>query len=148
MATTISGTTVTFFDGSSFNGTYAGAENQSLGPLATQTDATSEFNSAYNIGTLLFAVNIFYANNNPTGPSGSPLSMWALNSTTTNYGNTVPVSANQFYAENSLPYLNPKMVFANGGAGNALAGTWKGRGNAFNRGAQFRLNITMIERIA
>jgi hypothetical protein len=145
MTTTISGTSVTFFDGSSFNGTYAGAENQSLGPLATQTDATSEFASAYNIGTLLFAVNFFYSGNSPTGPGGSPLSMWGLNQTATNYGQATPVSASGYYSED---YLKPKMVFANGGVGNALAGTWKGRGNAYNRGSQFFLNITMIERIA
>jgi hypothetical protein len=141
MAITISTTALTFSGGSSFNGTYTGT------PITVQTDATSAFASAYNIGTLLFAVNFFYAGNSPTGPSGSPLTYWVLNSNSNSSAQTNPVSASQYYG-GSEPYLDPKMVFANGGAGNALVGTWKGRGNPYNKGAQYLLNITMIERVA
>jgi len=140
MTTTIDGTNVYFFDGTSFNGNYPS------GVITVDTN-TSEFASSYAIGTLLFAVNFFYAANVPAGPSGSPLTQWQLNSTANSAGASTPVAASQYYG-GSTQYLDPKMVFANGGSGNALSGTWKGRGNPVNKGAQYLLNITMIERVA
>lgn len=141
MVITIDTTNVNFADGSSFSGNYSS-------PITPDTN-TSEFTSAYNIGTLLLSVNFFYAGNNPAGPGGSPLTSWNLNNNATNNGNATPVAASQYYGEtSSTPYLDPKMVFSNGGSGIALAGTWRGRGNPLNRGAQGFLNVTMIERVA
>jgi hypothetical protein len=140
MTTTIDGTNVYFFDGTSFNGNYPS------GVITVDTN-TSEFTGSYAIGALLFAVNFFYAGNFPGGPSASPLSQWQLNTTSPSYTYNGLVAASQYYG-GSTQYLDPKMVFTNGGSGVGLSGTWKARGNPVNKGAQYLLNITMIERVA
>ena len=145
MVTTISGTTVTFTDGSTWGG--------ATGSITPDTN-TSRTSESYNVGHLILANCIFTANSEGFTSGGRVF--WALN------------ASNQFYSidtgfTNVPPAVNTTATFAvdhprhgsqsyfalsSIGPGR-LAGTWKNRGQACGAGInQTNGYFVLLERVA
>jgi hypothetical protein len=150
MATTISGTTVTFTDGSTWGGA-----NGALTPDGN----TSRTSQSYNIGHIILANTIFYANQQSFSVGGSLL--WELNSTNRFYFVGNPYAGAAF--TNRAPGVNTTLAadhprhgsqsyFALGnytdGTG-GLAGSWRARGMACGAGINQALGFfVLMERVA
>jgi hypothetical protein len=146
MATTISGTTVTFTDGSTWGGA-----NGTLTP-DTNTSRTSQ---SYNIGHLILANTIFNANG--SGYTSGSFWLYALNMTNQGYysaGLGFPAGT---YSQ--VPKVNTLLpaddsrhgsqsYFIIGGTGD-LAGSWRARGMACGAGInQINGFFVLLERVA
>lgn len=144
MATTISGSTVTFTDGSVWNGT--------VGSLTPDSN-TSRTSQSYNIGHIILANTIFNANG--SGYSSGGTWVFAMNKTNSMYYTgqyTYPYEQAVSPAVNvSLPADDPRhgsqSYFALG-SGN-LAGSWRARGMACGAGInQTNGYFVLLERVA
>jgi hypothetical protein len=144
MATTISGTTVTFTDGSTWGGANGG-----LSPDGN-TDRTSQ---SYNIGHIILANTIFNANQLGFSTGGSYV--WALNSVNQSWYTgrfTYPFSVAMTPAVNTLypanePRHGSQSYFALGN-GN-LSGSWRARGMACGAGINQTVGyFVLMERVA
>lgn len=144
MATTISGTTVTFTDGSTWGGA-----NGTLTP-DTNTSRTSQ---SYNIGHIILANTIF--NGNSSGFSTGGSYVFAMNKTNSMYYTgryTYPYETAVSPAVNiSFPADDSRhgsqSYFALG-SGN-LAGSWRARGMACGAGInQTNGYFVLLERVA
>ena len=142
MTTTISGTTITFVDGSAWGGAAGGV---------TPDTNSSNTATSYNVGYLAFANTVFSAGGGFTGSGnvawGLSRSNWssplfdATNNPAGVYVNTTTVNA---YLGSQNFYLSSNQ----GGAG-VTAGTWRGRGQALNTGLyQYLGNFVLLERVA
>lgn len=142
MATTISGTTVTFTDGSTWGG--------DIGSITpdTNTDRTS---ASFNIGHIILANCIF--SGNAAGFMSGGTNAWALNAANQwyngfvyGYGNGTP-AANNVFAANDARH-GSQSYFALSGS-NALTGTWRNRGMAMGAGInQTNGYFVLLERVA
>ena len=141
MTTTISGTTVTFTDGS----TWGGAN----GTITPETLASSRQATSFNTGHIILANCIFSANN--IGYESGGFSFWALNNTNfyhiySGYINANP-GVNTAYADNDSR-LGSQSYYERGGT-TALAGTWKNRGQACGAGINQTFGyFVLMERVA
>lgn len=144
MATTISGTTVTFTDGSTWGGA-----NGALTPDGN----TSRTSQSYNIGHIILANTIFNANQNGFTTGGSYV--WALNMvnqawytgrfTYPNYTALTPAVNTAFSANDSRHGSQSYFALGNGN----LAGSWKARGMACGAGInQTNGYFVLMERVA
>jgi len=143
MATSISGSTITFTDGS----TWAGANG-----TVTPDNNSSRTATAYNIGYLAFANTVFSAGG---GFWSAGTFSWGLSRT--NYASWlydaagaphVPYVNTVNSAESYLGSQNFYIQQNQGGAG-ACAGTWRARGQAVNTGLyQYLGNFVLLERVA
>ena len=143
MATTISGTTVTFTDGSTWGGA-----NGDLTPDSN----TSRTSQSFNIGHIILANCIFAANT--AGFEHGGYTFWALNSSNSYYHiyvGTVNLGpkANIVYAANESRH-GSQSYFARGtGPSGDLTGTWKARGQACGAGInQTNGYFVLMERVA
>lgn len=142
MATTISGTTVTFTDGS----TWGGANGTLAVDANTDRTATS-----FNIGHIILSNCIF--SGNVAGYNSGGTNAWALNASNQwyngfnyGYGNGTPAANNVFAANDSRH--GSQSYFALSGS-NALVGTWKNRGMAMGAGInQTNGYFVLQERVA
>lgn len=142
MATTISGSTITFVDGSTWAGAAGGV---------TPDYNTSRTATAYNVGYLAFANTIFTAGG---GFNAAGVFAWGLsrsNYSSTYYdasGAAAPVVNTVAAADAYLGSQNFYFINNQGGAG-ICAGTWRGRGQAVNTGLyQYLGNFVLLERVA
>ena len=143
MVTTISGTTVTFTDGSTWGGA-----NGTLTPDAN-TDRTA---TSFNIGHIVLSNCIF--SGNTTGFMSGGTNSWALNASNQwyngflyGYGSGSPV-ANSVFAANDSRH-GSQSYFALGGPYGYLTGTWKNRGMAMGAGInQTNGYFVLQERVA
>ena len=148
MATTISGTTVTFTDGSTWGGA-----NGAL-TVDGNTDRAAQ---SFNVGHIILANTIFTPNNTGFTPGGT--SVWALNMTnqayyTGQYGppnvySTGP-STNTFFAVDHPRHGNQSYFALTGIYGSwNLAGSWRARGMACGAGInQTNGYFVLLERVA
>jgi hypothetical protein len=142
MATTISGTTVTFTDGSTWGGANGGL---------TVDGNTSRTSPDHNIGHIVLANCIF--NGNASGFQSGGRNAWGLNVANQyyngfvyGYGNTTP-SVNNVFAANDSRH-GSQSYFALGGS-NTLTGTWRNRGMAMGAGInQTNGYFVLLERVA
>jgi hypothetical protein len=143
MVTTISGTTVTFTDGSTWGGANGGV---------TPDGNTSRVSQDYNIGHLILSNCIFYS---ASGYQSGGNFFWPLNSNN-NYYNTGGSNMGGSPAVNTQAAANDarhgsQSYFAlgtNNGLG-ALTGTWKHRGMACGAGInQTNGYFVLQERVA
>jgi hypothetical protein len=141
MTTTISGTTVTFTDGSTWGGA-----NGTLTP-DSNTDRVSQ---SFNLGHIILANCIFSANN--LGFESGGVIFWALNAANSYYHiyagtvNNAP-SANISFSANDSRH-GSQSYFARGGTG-TLSGTWRARGQACGAGInQTNGYFVLMERVA
>lgn len=142
MATTISGTTVTFTDGSTWGGA-----NGTLIPAPN----TARTDTDFNIGHIILANCIF--SGNAGGYSSGGTNAWALNAANQwyngfsyGYGNGTPAANNVFAADDARH--GSQSYFALSGS-NALVGTWKNRGMAMGAGInQTNGYFVLMERVA
>jgi hypothetical protein len=143
MATTISGSTITFTDGSTWggaNGTLTPANN------AVRTD------TAFNIGHIILSNCIF--SGNAAGFMSGGTNAWALNASNQwyngfvyGYGNGTP-AANNVFAANDARH-GSQSYFALSSGSNTLVGTWKNRGMAMGAGInQTNGYFVLQERVA
>jgi hypothetical protein len=142
MATTISGTTVTFTDGSTWGGA-----NGALTPDGN----TSRTSLDHNIGHIILANCIFTANT--LGFESGGLTFWALNMPNSYYHiyagviNLAP-NVNTAFAANDSRH-GSQSYFARGYGGSTLSGTWKARGQACGAGInQTNGYFVLMERVA
>jgi hypothetical protein len=143
MATTISGTTVTFTDGSTWGGANGGL---------TPDGNTSRTSQDYNIGHIVLANCIF--NGNTSGFQSGGRNAWALNAANQyyngfvyGYGNGSPVVNIAFAANDSRH--GSQSYFALGGPYGYLTGTWRNRGMAMGAGInQTNGYFVLVERVA
>jgi len=150
MATTISGTTVTFTDGSTWGG--ANGSDPVWGGLIVAPN-TARTDTAFNIGHIILANCIFAVNTLGYEPGG--YIFWSLNSANSYfhiYAGTVNFApaANIVYAADD-PRHGSQSYFARGsGAGTGtLAGTWKARGQACGAGINQTVGyFVLMERVA
>ena len=144
MATTISGTTVTFTDGSTWGGA-----NGTLTPDVN----TSRTSQSYNIGHIILANTIFNANQNGFITGGSYV--WALNMVNqawytgrfapANYTALTPAVNTAFSANDARHGSQSYFALGNGN----LAGSWKARGMACGAGInQTNGYFVLMERVA
>lgn len=143
MATTISGTTVTFTDGSTWGGA-----NGTLTPDSN----TSRTSLDFNIGHIILANCIFPANQ--LGFTSGGRTFWALNTNnqfySIDYGyNNLPPAANTVNAADH-PRHGSQSYFALSSSGTGrLTGTWKNRGQACGAGInQTNGYFVLLERVA
>ena len=145
MTTTISGTTVTFTDGS----TWGGAN----GTLTPDTN-TSRTSLSYNVGYLAFANTVFAAG---AGFYPAGVNNWGLNRDrfASTYFDTASMAASPVYVNigNAYnAYLGSQNFYIQTialAAGDRAAGTWRGRGHAMNTGIyQYLGNFVLLERVA
>jgi hypothetical protein len=142
MTTTITGSTITFTDGS----TWAGANGTLTVDGNSATTATS-----YNVGYLAFANTVFTAGG---GFNGSGVLSWGLNRPNpshafADYNSAGTVAVNTTAASNA--YLGSQSFYIGNNQGGAgfCAGTWRGRGHAMNTGLfQYLGNFVLLERVA
>jgi hypothetical protein len=145
MVTTISGTTVTFTDGSTWGG--------ATGSVVPDTN-TARTSESYNIGHLILSNCVFTANSNGFGPGGRYF--WAINANNQFYGidngfTDVPPAVN---TTATFPVDHPRhgnqSYFALSSIGpGRLAGTWKNRGMACGAGInQTNGYFVLQERVA
>jgi len=146
MATTISGTTVTFTDGSTWGGA-----NGALTPAPN----TVRTDTSFNIGHLILANTIFNANT--TGYEAGSFWLFALNMTNQGYysaglgfpAGTYPKvpKVNNLIAYNDARH-GSQSYFIIGGT-NDLAGSWRARGMACGAGInQINGFFVLLERVA
>ena len=143
MATTISGSTITFTDGS----TWAGAT-----PSVAPDTNTSNTATSYNVGYLAFGNTIFIAN---LGYSSYylPGSIYCgLNNSTlwkNNVGvTTLVVGVNTSYG-GTVQDFGSQCFYMAGTSSSAAAGTWRFRGQAVSKGInQTNGNFALAERVA
>jgi hypothetical protein len=143
MTTTISGTTVTFTDGS----TWAGANG-----TVTPDYNTSRTATAYNVGYLAFANTVFSAGGGFTGSGtiawGLSRSNWASPFFDAS-GNPAGVYVNTTAAAGDYLGSQNFYIANNQGGLGVTAGTWRGRGQALNTGLyQYLGNFVLLERVA
>jgi hypothetical protein len=145
MATTISGTTVTFTDGSTWGGA-----NGALTPDGN----TSRTSQDFNIGHIVLANCIFLGNQ--TGFVSGGRRFWALNTNNQyysidfGYANTPPaVNTTASFPVND-PRHGSQSYFALGSSGSGLlTGTWKNKGMACGAGInQTNGYFVLLERVA
>lgn len=142
MATTISGTTVTFTDGSTWGGANGG-----LSPDGN----TSRTSLNHNIGHIILANCIFNAN--VSGFEHGGLNFWSLNSANFYYSIfagfiSLAPNVNASFAAND-PRHGSQSYFARGFVGSNLSGTWKARGQACGAGInQTNGYFVLMERVA
>jgi len=143
MATTITGSTITFTDGS----TWGGATG-SLVP-DTNTDRTS---TSYNIGHIILANCIFPANQ--LGFTSGGICFWALNTNNQFYSiitgfNDLPPAVNNSYPANDNRHGSQSYFALSSPGPGRLAGTWKNRGQACGAGInQTNGYFVLMERVA
>ena len=147
MVTTISGTTITFTDGSTWGGA-----NGTLTP-DTNTSRTSQ---SFNIGHIILGNCIFRANT--VGYSVGGQYLWALNNTdsfyfTGNPGAGATMVSGYPAANISIPAddsrLGSQSYYALGGPGGTLTGSWRARGMACAAGInQTNGFFVLLERVA
>ena len=152
MATSISGTTVTFTDGSTWGG--ANGSDPVWGGLIVAPN-TVRTDTSFNIGHVILANCIFNANVSGYEPGG--YTFWALNSSNSYYHifagpvNFAPaVNTTVNFAFND-PRHGSQSYFARGsGSGTGtLVGTWKARGQACGAGInQTNGYFVLMERVA
>lgn len=144
MTTTISGSTITFVDGSTWTGAAGGV-----------TPDTNSSNTAvsYQLGYLAFANTVFSVNG---GFMAAGVVAWGLSRS--NYSHTAYDAAtnpagvylNTLNAVNS--YLGSQNFYISvntAAAWGTAAGTWRGRGQAVNTGLyQYLGNFVLLERVA
>jgi len=150
MATTISGTTVTFTDGS----TWGGAT-----PSVPVDNNSSRQAVSYQVGYLAFGNTVFLANQGNYGTYYVPgniyfglntSSFWKSNTgVVTSTGNN-GIGVNYVYGANTQDYGSQCFYMAgNVDATYATAGTWKFRGQAVAKGInQDKGNFALAERVA
>lgn len=145
MTTTISGSAVTFSDGS----TWAGGNG-----IVVPDQNTSRAATAYNIGYLAFANCIFFANSNYGNygfNAGSLRAGLNINYITRFDGyQYYGVSVNTAYAADLRDFGSQSfyVILVNSQTGNC-AGTWKYRGHGLSRGLNFNYgNFALVERVA
>jgi hypothetical protein len=145
MTTTITGTTVTFTDGS----TWGGAN----GALTPDTNS-SRTSLSYNVGYLAFANTVFSAG---AGFSTAGVNSWGLNRDrfTSVYYDTAQFTSAQVFVNVGNTYnaylgsQNFYIMTVALAAGDRAAGTWRGRGHAMNTGLyQYLGNFVLLERVA
>lgn len=144
MATTISGTTVTFTDGSTWGGA-----NGALTPDAN----TARTAQSFNIGHLILANMIFYANT--VGFMSGGRFFYGLNGVNKYYidfgisGGNPAVNIN-FPVTDSRHGSQSYFALGDGGTGvGVLSGTWKSRGQACGAGInQTNGYFVLMERVA
>lgn len=144
MATTISGTTVTFTDGSTWGG--------ATGSVVPDTNTANNAQS-FNVGHLILANCIFSANN--LGFESGGLIFWALNMPNSYYHiyagvvNLAP-AANTTFAANDSRHGSQSYFARGAGSGTGtLSGTWKARGQACGAGInQTNGYFVLMERVA
>ena len=143
MTTTISGTTITFVDGSAWGGAAGGV---------TPDTNSSNTATSYNIGYLALANTIFVVGGGGFYTAG--IMAWGLNRS--NYssslydatGNPAGVFINTAAVPSSYLGSQDFYMFASGTYG-VVAGTWRGRGQALNTGLyQYLGNFVLLERVA
>ena len=143
MTTTISGTTVTFTDGSTWGGA-----NGTLTP-DTNTDRISQ---SFNVGHIILANCIFNANN--VGYESGGIMFWALNSANSYfhiYAGTVNLApkANISIAADDSRHGSQSYFARGAGPSGDLAGTWRARGQACGAGInQTNGYFVLMERVA
>ena len=144
MTTTISGTTVTFTDGSTWGGANGGL---------TPDGNTSRTSQSFNIGHIILANCIFSAN--ATGFQYGGTNFWSLNvvnSWFNIYGfiSTNPPGANITYAaDDSRLGSQSYYALGNNGQNGVLAGSWRARGQACGAGInQTNGYFVLMERVA
>ena len=144
MATTISGTTVTFTDGSVWNGT--------VGSL-TPAPNTNRVDTSFNIGHIILANCIFSANN--LGFENGGYIFWALNAANSYYHiyagpvNLAPAANTTFAADDARHGSQSYFARGNGSGTGTLVGTWKARGQACGAGInQTNGYFVLMERVA
>jgi hypothetical protein len=145
MATTISGTTVTFTDGSTWGGA-----NGTLTPAAN----TGRTDSVFNIGHLILSNCIFTANSGGFASGGR--TFWALNtdnqyySIDSGYFNRPPAVNDTSSFPVDHPRHGNQSYFALSSIGpGQLTGTWKNRGMACGAGInQTNGYFVLQERVA
>jgi len=144
MATSISGTTVTFTDGSTWGG--------ATGSLTPDTN-TSRTSQSYNIGHIILANTIFNANGSGFSTGGS--FVFAMNMTNSMYYTGRYTYAN---VQNVSPAVNVSLPADDSrhgsqsyfalGSGN-MAGSWRARGMACGAGInQTNGYFVLLERVA
>ena len=147
MTITIGNGFITFSDGSGYAGTVSGA-------IATDTSLGTG-TSSFNVGHLVFIQTIFPAN----GPGYNAFpGFFPLNSALGYYstpGGAGYDSGTRYYnavnANNTTNFGSQHYYsgYTGGTPANSLAGTWRNRGNARNRGInQGYLNGFVAERVA
>jgi hypothetical protein len=158
MTTTISGSAVTFTDGSVWGG--ANGSDPVWGGLIVAPN-TNRADTSFNIGHVILANCIFNANNGGFTTGG--ITFWALNSTNSYYhiyagminrgpaaNVTTPTSPSYFPADH--PAHGSQSYFALGDPGitnGGLVGTWKARGQACAAGInQTNGYFVLMERVA
>jgi hypothetical protein len=143
MATTISGTTVTFTDGSTWGGANGGL---------TVDGNTDRAATAFNIGHLILANTIFWGNSGGFSPGGE--NIFALNGTQRWYtGRFAPANysaynpgANYAYPANDSR-LGSQSYYVLGTSN--VAGTWRSRGMACGAGINQTVGyFVLLERVA
>ena len=143
MATSISSTTVTFTDGSTWGGA-----NGTLTPAPN----TGRTDTSFNIGHIILGNCIFNANTAGYEPGG--YTFWALNSANSYYHIYAgPVNlgpkANISYAADDSRHGSQSYFARGGGPSGALDGTWKARGQACGAGINQTLGyFVLLERVA
>lgn len=145
MTTTISGTTITFTDGS----TWTGANGALIVDNNSATTAT-----AYNVGYLAFANTVFAAGGGFTAAGNFAWGLSRSNWTSPFFdatGNPAAVYVNTVNAVDA--YLGSQSFYvagsSQGGGVGVVAGTWRARGQALNTGLyQYLGNFVLLERVA